>query len=126
MNYKEGLNILSLDPKLIGKLCDFVGSMPNIEFPTMGGLVFWDTLYEANGWKLQKNKFTDHCRVIDPNDTRKAWGSENIMKNALENLANVSSSDNSNSREIKKVYCPTCGKQVSDGNFCKECGSNLG
>ena len=64
------------NPKNVGRLCDLVGEMPNVEFPTLGGQVFWDTLAEANGYKLQKNKLTSHCRILDPEDIRIAWGSE--------------------------------------------------
>ena len=64
------------DPKNIGRLCDLIGEMPNIEFPTLGGHFFWDTLAEQQGHKLQKNKLTGHCRILDPEDMRIAWGSE--------------------------------------------------
>lgn len=71
------------DPKNIGRLCEVVGEMPNIEFPTMGGHVFWDTLATENGYKLQKNKLTGHCRILDPEDTRIAWGSEKELSRKL-------------------------------------------
>lgn len=32
------------DPKNIGRLCDVVGEMPNIQFPALNGHVLWDTL----------------------------------------------------------------------------------
>lgn len=71
------------DPKNIGRICDIVGEMPNIEFPTMGGLLFWDTLAEVAGYKLQKNKLTGHCRILDSDDTRIAWGSESELAKKL-------------------------------------------
>ena len=80
------LLIALADPKNVGKLCELVGSMPNVDMKTLGGKVFWETLGEEQGWKLQKNKFTDHYRVLDPNDVRKAWGSEKIMAEALKVL----------------------------------------
>ena len=64
------------DPKNIGRICDVTGEMPNIEFPTMGGHVFWDTLAVEQGYKLQRNKFTNHCRILDSDDNRIAWGAE--------------------------------------------------
>jgi hypothetical protein len=48
--------------------------LPNIPTKTLGGHVFWNTLNTKNGWKLQKNIFTDHYRVLDPDDVRWAWG----------------------------------------------------
>lgn len=67
------------DPKNIGRLCDLIGEMPNIKTPTMGGKYFWNTLAELSGYKLQKNKITNHCRIIDENNERIAWGSEEVL-----------------------------------------------
>lgn len=120
------LAMLAANPKLVGKLCDLLGSMPNIDFPTMGGHFFWDTIAESGGWKLQKNKLTDHCRLLDPNNVRKAWGSEIAMMSALEKLQPSSlSSGQTVSSETRKVYCPDCGQKVPEGRFCKECGAKM-
>ncbi len=40
----------------IPKLIDDFPALPNINFPTMGGKVFWNDLAEENGWRVQKNK----------------------------------------------------------------------
>ncbi|MGG1669770.1 hypothetical protein ACIFOE_03805 [Paenibacillus sp. NRS-1783] len=124
--------MIASNPKLIGQLCDLVGSMPNIDFPTLGGKVFWDTLAESDGWQLQKNKLTDHYRLIDPNYVRKAWGSEKAMMSALEKLqpsSSISNNDsslrNASTSESRKVFCPNCGQKVPNGKFCKECGSQM-
>lgn len=61
-------------------------NLPNVEFPTMGGVFFWDNLAENDGWRIQRNKLTKHCRVLDPADTRIAWGTETGMKEAFERL----------------------------------------
>lgn len=61
------------DSKNIGRLCEVVGEMPNIQFPTLRGLVFWDTCATENGYKLQKNKLTNHCRILDPKDICIVW-----------------------------------------------------
>ncbi|MCC0178558.1 hypothetical protein I4641_16410 [Waterburya agarophytonicola K14] len=60
--------------------------MPNIETSTMGGEVFWENIANINGWKLQKNKVFGNCRIIDPNNVRRAWGGEKVLRKALENL----------------------------------------
>jgi hypothetical protein len=83
------LMLLVADPRNIGRLCEVLGSMPNIEFPTMGGPLFWDDLASYNGWKLQQNKITCHCRVLDSEDIRRAWGSEQAMMKALNQLMPV-------------------------------------
>ena len=60
--------------------------MPNINFPTMGGEVFWNDIYSLNGWRVQQNTITKHCRVLDPNNIRRAWGSEKKMKENMEKM----------------------------------------
>lgn len=67
----------------INEVLDQEISLPNVPFPTMGGKVFWDTLAEYKGWKLQQNEITKHCRILDPNDVRRAWGTKNGMIKAL-------------------------------------------
>ena len=62
-------------------------SMPNFQIPTMGGHVFWNELANVNGWRLQKNMFTGHCRILDPDDVRRAWGGEDALTKALRQLA---------------------------------------
>ena len=61
--------------------------LPNINFPTMGGIVFWNDLAEYNGWRVQQNTLTKHCRVLDPDDVRRAWGGEAAMEKAFKKLA---------------------------------------
>ena len=61
-------------------------SMPNIPLRTMGGHVFWNELAKVKGWKLQKNMFTGHCRILDPDDVRRAWGGEEAMLKTLQKL----------------------------------------
>lgn len=46
----------------------------------------WDTLSEYKGWRLQQNEFTRHCRIVDPEGWRRAWGTKNGMKKALKEL----------------------------------------
>lgn len=31
----------------------------------MDSMVWWDVLDSSGGWKLEKNKVTGHCRIID-------------------------------------------------------------
>lgn len=61
-------------------LFDFLPEPPNIKFPTMGGEVFWDDLDSRGGYRLQQNKVTGHCRILDDNDERVAWGNEAEMR----------------------------------------------
>jgi hypothetical protein len=47
--------------------------LPDIQV-TLGGKVFWDNLASQDGWRVQQNKFSGHCRVLDADDRRVAWG----------------------------------------------------
>lgn len=67
-------------------LFDFLPERPNIKFPTMGGEVFWDDLDSRGGYRLQQNKVTGHCRILDDNDERVAWGDEGQMRAELRKL----------------------------------------
>lgn len=46
----------------------------NIPLHTLGGRQFWGDEFVHAGWRIQKNIFTDHYRLLDPNDVRQAWG----------------------------------------------------
>lgn len=83
---KEKLILLLADPRNIGRLCELLGEMPNVDTSTWGGKVFWKEVASCNGWRIQQNKFTHHCRILDPSDTRRSWGSESAMKKALARL----------------------------------------
>jgi hypothetical protein len=83
----NGLTKIAKDPKSLGRLLDILdSSMPNIETSTMGGAVFWESLADVNGWRLQQNKMFGNCRIIDPNNVRKAWGGKQAMMQALKKL----------------------------------------
>ena len=76
---KGFVELIKNAPDVVDKLNELDVSFPNIPFPTMGGKVFWLTLKEFNGWKLQRNSFTQHYRILDSNDIRQAWGNEKAM-----------------------------------------------
>lgn len=61
------------------------------DFPTIEGRVtdsmfWWDVLDECENWKLEKNKLTGHCRIIDPGKKRTAWGRESELRAAFEKV----------------------------------------
>ncbi len=66
-------------PEIIGEIVESLGAMPNIPTPTMGGKVFWTDLANVNGWRIQQNTIFKNCRIIDPNNIRRAWGGETAM-----------------------------------------------
>ena len=88
-NINENFKMLVLNPAMFQdflQLLDMEISLPNIPMPTMGGEVFWDTLAEYKGWKLQQNEFTKHCRILDADNVRRAWGTKNGMIKALDSI----------------------------------------
>ena len=78
----EALKLLSTSTVKIEDL----PSLPNIPFPTMGGKVFWNDLVEVNGWRVQKNDITGHCRILDSDDVRRAWGGEKAIMELFHKL----------------------------------------
>lgn len=58
----------------------------NANTATMGGTTFWNNLDTYRGWKLQKNTWTGHCRILDPVDVRRAWGSESKMRESFNDV----------------------------------------
>ncbi len=60
-------------------------------FPTVeGGVtdseVWWVVLDSAEGWKLERNRLTGHCRILNPERRRVAWGDERRMREAFEKV----------------------------------------
>ncbi len=49
--------------------------MPNLAFATMGGTQLWADEKLQNGWRIQRNEWTGHFRLLDVNNVRRAWGS---------------------------------------------------
>lgn len=55
----------------------------NFEWKVIDAEIWWDVLDRAEGWKLERNIVTGHCRILDPSRTRTAWGSEDSMRSAF-------------------------------------------
>ena len=52
------------------------GQMPNVPMPTLGGAVFYRTIYETGGWRVQQHTvpgMENHYRILDAQDVRRAW-----------------------------------------------------
>ena len=63
-------------------------ALPTVEGEGMDSGLWWDTLAETNGWKLQRNKVTGHGRIINPQKVRKAWGTVEDMTRSFEKVRN--------------------------------------
>ncbi len=82
---KEKFEVITKNPDQLKKLISLFGNF-NIETSTMGGKVFWNTLIESNGYKLQQNKITGLCRILDDKDHRKAWGTVSSLETVIGEL----------------------------------------
>lgn len=86
-NYMEGFKKLALKPELLTEISESVGSRTDYPLAPQGIRVYWDTLCNYHGWKLQKNYYYDHCRILDDNNVRRAWGNEKEVLSILKSLS---------------------------------------
>lgn len=89
----KAMEIISTNPSAVKIFLSILNeeiSMPNIPMPTLGGEVFWNTLCERNGWKLQQNMITHHARILNSANVRIAWGTVNGMIRALNRFIELS------------------------------------
>ena len=65
---------------------DMLPELPkfNIDSKTLGGMQFWGDVAFFRGWRIQHNVFTSHYRLLDPDDVRRAWGTLEECRQALE------------------------------------------
>jgi pimeloyl-ACP methyl ester carboxylesterase len=61
-------------------------SLPNIPWKTLGGQQFWSDLLHFHDWRIQQNVMTKHCRLIDGNSTRHAWGNFDACRDKLNQI----------------------------------------
>lgn len=52
----------------------------NLPIGTMGGKVWWDTLENNHGWRLQHNKVFGQYRILDSENIRQAWSQCHQLK----------------------------------------------
>ncbi len=76
---KEGQNmeinekfVRIIQKGFINELCAQMGG--NVDIATLGGKVWWNEIETCNGWKLQQNKISQHYRILNPDNVRKAFG----------------------------------------------------
>lgn len=50
------------------------GSRLNLPIPTLGGKQIWSDIFIHGKWRIQRNVYTGNCRLLDPNNIRRAWG----------------------------------------------------
>ncbi len=47
---------------------------PNLPAKTLGGTQFWSDVLVQRDWRIQRNAWTGHCRLLDGQNVRRAWG----------------------------------------------------
>jgi pimeloyl-ACP methyl ester carboxylesterase len=73
---------------------------PDVTMKTLGGLQYWGDVYFYSDWRIQRNVFTSHYRLLDGNDYRRSWGT---FKECLDTLEEI--------RETQQLP-PMSGKAV--------------
>jgi pimeloyl-ACP methyl ester carboxylesterase len=82
-----GTVVVAAEPftlKLPDSLVDTVGE--NWEMQTLGGRQFWGDVQFFHGWRIQRNVFTGHYRLLDEKDRRHASGSLADCQDKLQTL----------------------------------------
>jgi hypothetical protein len=72
-----------------GNLIDSIGDCPNLERPILPNTTFWKTIAEKGGYLCQKNWVYGTYRIVSPNKTWIANGSENAMLEKMNRLAST-------------------------------------
>jgi len=55
----------------------------NLDFPTLGGKYLWADIYLLGDWRIQRNILTDHFRLLDDGNKRRAWGNYEHCRKTL-------------------------------------------
>ena len=58
----------------------------NLAFPTFGGEQFWSDELVYQGWRIQQHALTQHYRLLDPHDIRRAWGTAEQCRAAFDEI----------------------------------------
>lgn len=58
----------------------------NLPFPTLGGKQIWADVFIRCNWRIQRNVYSGHCRLLDRNNIRRAWGSYERCLQSYERL----------------------------------------
>ena len=58
----------------------------NVVAPTLGGVQFWADELVFHKWRIQRNVYTGHYRLLDERDVRRAWGTFDHCRATLDDL----------------------------------------
>jgi pimeloyl-ACP methyl ester carboxylesterase len=63
-----------------------IGAREIIPVPTLGGMQFWADELFFHKWRIQRNVVTGHCRLVDENSLRHAFGTFDHCQAVLEEI----------------------------------------
>jgi hypothetical protein len=52
----------------------------------MDAEVWWEVIDKKDGWELERNIVTGHCRIVNPKKFRVAWGGREKMEKAFKKV----------------------------------------
>lgn len=58
----------------------------NLKMKTLGGKQFWSDVFWLHGWRIQCNAVSQHYRLLDSRNARRAWGTYEECEAAFEEL----------------------------------------
>ena len=58
----------------------------NVETKVMDAGLWWTVVDEYRGWKFERNIVTGHCRILDPDKRRVAWGNETELRRSFNTI----------------------------------------
>ena len=88
-DYTEGFRKVVLDPDLLSRLKEMAENNTDVPAAPEGMRVLWDTRCVFHGWKLQKNYYFSHWRILDEYGRKKAAGDEKEMLVTLKSIARL-------------------------------------
>lgn len=56
----------------------------NVETKVMDAGIWWTVVDEHRGWKFERNIVTGHCRILNPDKRRVAWGNEAELRRSFD------------------------------------------
>jgi pimeloyl-ACP methyl ester carboxylesterase len=71
---------------------------------TLGGRQFWGDVQFFRGWRIQRNVFTGHYRLLDQHDFRHAWGSWGDCRRSLDAIRQEQKSEPASRRGVILVH----------------------
>ncbi|MBL4801657.1 MAG: alpha/beta hydrolase [Emcibacter sp.] len=56
----------------------------NLDIPTLGGKFLWADIHLLAGWRIQRNILSNHYRLLDDKNKRRAWGNQGHCQKKLD------------------------------------------